>query len=114
MELTRESAIKAYEEKVVENKALVAEMRQIALLKEQEMEQNKKEDLEKKKELIETVLETRDNTLIEKQKILEKNKKIHDDEKKEYEIMLQKKLEEDEVERKKREQLIKEIYVLYR
>jgi len=38
MELTREAAIKAYEEKVVENKALVAEMRQIALLKEQEKE----------------------------------------------------------------------------
>ena len=45
---------------------------------------------------------------------MEKNKQIHDDEKKAYEIMLLKKLEEDEVERKKREQLIKEIYELDR
>lgn len=112
MELSRESAMKAYNEKVHENKKTVLEMKVIAEEKLIEKQVIVNEVWEQKHKLIEGVLETRDNAAKEKVKVLEKNKKIHDENKKELEIIFDKKKEEDEIERKKRVELIRQIHEL--
>ncbi|KAL4453394.1 hypothetical protein ABPG74_017601 [Tetrahymena malaccensis] len=109
MELARESAMKAYEEKIQQNKLTAGQMKQISKVKESERQKKIEEEVQEKQKLIDGVLATRENAGIEMQKIKEQKKVIHDESKKEREVLLQKKKEEDEIERKKKEDLIRQI-----
>lgn len=109
MELAREAGIKAYEDKVKDNKHIATHMKYVSKINDVQRKKFKEEDAAEKQKLITTVLETRDNAGKEVQKLKEKKKVIHDENKKELEVQLQKKKEEEEVERKKREELIRKI-----
>lgn len=109
MELAREAAIKAYEEKIDEKRSLVDDMKQIALELRNEREQLEQQDLEEKKKLVEEVQESKENIKVEQEKVLQQNRKIHDVEKEERRRVLEKKKEEEKVEMQKKKELIAEL-----
>jgi hypothetical protein len=109
MQLAREAAIKAVEEKNSKNRENVQNMKEQSEEGRKEMEKMLAEEFEYRKQLKDTVMEARENTEIEKKKMLDENKKKHDDMKKEKKERWFMKLEEDEVERKKKEELISKI-----
>jgi len=109
MQLAREAAMKAVEEKGKINKENVKVMKEISKENKKELESKIAEEVEHKKQLKETVVEARGNAEIEKQKILLENKKKHDEMRKEKKERWFMKQEEDEVEKKKKEELIRKI-----
>lgn len=93
MELAREAAINAYEEKIDEKRSLVDDMKLIALELKNERERLEVEELEGKKKLVEEVQESKENIKAEQEKVLQQNRKIHDVEKEERRRVLEKKKE---------------------
>ncbi len=91
MQLAREAAMKAVEDKYKENKKNVEKMKEMvsrinSLMLNYQSKEYQKEietklqaEFEHKKELKQTVLETRGNYEIEKKRILEENKQKHDE-----------------------------------
>jgi hypothetical protein len=66
-----------------------------------------KEDFQKKKETVETVLSQKDNALREMEKVKEEKRRIRDEVNKELSEALQRRKEEEEIEQRKREELIR-------
>jgi hypothetical protein len=93
MELAREAAINAYEDKIDEKRSLVDDMKLIALELKNERERLEVEELEGKKKLVEEVQESKENIKAEQEKVLQQNRKIHDVEKEERRRVLEKKKE---------------------
>lgn len=69
MELAREAGIKAFEDKVNDNKATASHMKHISKINGVHRMQLKQEDAVEKKKLIQTVLDTRENVEIEQQRV---------------------------------------------
>jgi len=109
MQLAREAAMKAVEEKTLKNKENVILMKELSKEHQKELEEKVAEEIEHRKQLKDTVVEARVNVEIEKQKKTKEKKKIHDDVKKDKKERWFMKLEEDEVQRQKRQELIRKI-----
>ena len=76
-------------------------------LKFLEKDQKMREDFAKKKEVVETVLSQKDNALREMEKVKEEKRKIRDEVNKELTEALQRRKEEEEIEQRKKEELIR-------
>ena len=109
MELSREAAMKAYEDKILENKKNAVKLKKIGEKGKKEREANKSKDIKEKKKLVSGVLETRDNAANEKKKVAEKNKVTHDSQKSEMFELVEMRREEEKVEKRKRDEIIRQI-----
>jgi len=69
--------------------------------------EEKKEDREKRAAIVETIHEQKDNAMIEMEKVKQKNKEVRDEINKEITEMMQRKKMEDEIEQRKKEELIR-------
>ena len=107
MELAREEAINAQKSKVKENQLLVQQIKTLAEIRLEELEEERKEILGKKKEVVEAVQSQKENAAKEMEKVKEEKKKIRDEVNKELTEAMQRKKEEDAIEQKKREELIR-------
>lgn len=114
MELSREAAMKAFEDKVKENKKNAASMKVIEEKGKKERAHKKKLDQANKKRLVQGVLETRDNAAQEKLKVVEKKKEAHEKQKKEMFELVEMRREEEKVEKRKRDEIIRQIRELER
>jgi hypothetical protein len=86
---------------------LVAKIKAEMELKFLEKDQKMREDFAKKKEVVETVLSQKDNALREMEKVKEEKRKIRDEVNKELTEALQRRKEEEEIEQRKKEELIR-------
>lgn len=109
MELAREAAMQAQEQKQRENQLVVAKMKAEMEIKFVEKEEKQKEDWQKKKETVETVLSQKENAAREMEKVKEEKRRIRDEVNKELSEALQRRKEEEEIEQRKREELIRQI-----
>ncbi len=82
MQLAREAAMKAVEEKTQKNKENVILMKEISKEHQKELEEKVAEEIEHRKQLKDTVVEARVNVGIEKEKVNKHKKKVHDEVKK--------------------------------
>lgn len=114
MELAREEAMEAQKRKEKENQLLVAKIKEekgIALIYREE---EKKEEFLKRKEVVEQVQSQKDNALLEMEKVKDDNRKIRDEVNRELTEAMQRKKEEDAIELRKKEELIRQIRELER
>ena len=79
MQLARESAMKAVEDRTKSNKETVKLMKEINKEHQKDRDDKLQEEAGVKKNLMQTVIETKINVEVEKKKMNEKKKKIHDD-----------------------------------
>ena len=79
-----------------------------------EKDEKMKEDWQKKKETVETVISQKDNASREMEKLKEDKRKIRDEVNKDLSEALQRRKEEDEIEQRKKEELIRQIRELER
>ncbi len=107
MELAREEAILAQQKKLDNNKVLVTKMKIEAEVRQQEREDLISEDKEQRKAIVEAVQSQKDKAAIEVAKVKEEKKKIRDDINKEISEAMQRKKEEDAIEQRKKEELIR-------
>ena len=107
MELAREAAIRAQEDKYHENKTLVEKIKLEQIERLKEREELQKDEVEHKRKLIEQVTEDSKQVAIEKEKMIERNKKMVEETKLDMAKLLERKRIEDEQLRIKREELIK-------
>lgn len=114
MELAREAAMEAQEQRQRENHLLVAKLKAEMDIKFDEKDAKQKEDFLKKKEVVETVLSQKDNALREMERVKEENRRIRDEVNKELAEALQRRKEEEEAEQRKRDELIRQIRELER
>ena len=84
-------------------------MKEISELNEIERQEEKKQVLEAKKDLIEQVQDQREYAAVEVEKVKQEKKRVRDEINKEITEALQRKREEEEHERAKREELIRQI-----
>ena len=109
MEISREAAMRAYDDKVLKNKENVVKMKHFSAEGQVEREVNAEEDRVNKTKLIATVLESRGNAAKLKLDIIEENKEKHDALEQELTELRERKRLEDEAMQKKREELIRAI-----
>jgi len=109
MELCREEAMKAQQNKMKQNHVNAEKMKVQRDRREVQMHADKQEDHEKKAAIVEVIHEQKDNAMIEMQRVRHKNKEIRDDVNREITQMMQRKKEEDAVEQTKKEELIRQI-----
>ncbi|CAD8194680.1 unnamed protein product [Paramecium pentaurelia] len=114
MELAREAAMRAQEEKFKENRILAEKMKVEAEERLKERQELQQEQVAYKKQLIEQIMEADKKVYLQVEKVQEKNKQIAEDQKLEMARMLELKRQEDEQIRIKREELIKQIRELER
>ncbi|CAD8115410.1 unnamed protein product [Paramecium sonneborni] len=114
MELAREAAMRAQEEKYKENRILAEKMKIEAIERLKERQELQQEQVEHKKQLIEQIIEAEKKVYLQVEKVQEKNKQMAEDQKLEMARMLELKRQEDEQIRIKREELIKQIRELER
>lgn len=76
-------------------------------LKFLEKDNKMREDFQRKKEVVETVLSQKDNAMREMEKVKDENRKIRDEVNKELTEALQRRKEEEEAEQRKKEELIR-------
>jgi len=88
MQLAREAAMKAVEEKTQKNKENVILMKELSKEHQKEMEEKVAEEIEHRKQLKDTVVEARVNVGIQVEKVAKEKKKVHDEVKKVNEILL--------------------------
>jgi hypothetical protein len=93
---------------------LVAKIKAEMDIKFAEKDEKMKEDWQKKKDVVDTVLSQKDNAMREMEKLKEEKRKIRDEVNKELSEALQRRKEEDEIEQKKKEELIRQIRELER
>lgn len=79
-----------------------------------EKDEKAKEDLIKKKEIVETVISQKDNAVREMERVKDEKRKIRDEVNKELSEALQRRKEEEEIELRKKEELIRQIRELER
>lgn len=72
-----------------------------------EKDEKAKEDLIKKKEIVETVISQKDNAVREMERVKDEKRKIRDEVNKELSEALQRRKEEEEIELRKKEELIR-------
>jgi len=109
MQLAREAAMKAAEEVNKKNKENALQMKEISKEHKKEFEEKVAEEVGHKKKLKTAIVEARVNIEIEKNRMNKEKKKIHDDIKKDKKERWFMKVEEDEIQKKKRDELIKKI-----
>ncbi|EGR27662.1 hypothetical protein IMG5_191650 [Ichthyophthirius multifiliis] len=109
MELAREGAMKAFNEKIEKNKLQVLDMKDEQKRNQEEIIKKKEENILENKQVVLSVQETRDNASKEIAKLIEKKKLQADELKQKIEEELSKIKEEEEVERKKKEEIIRQI-----
>lgn len=107
MEMAREEAMEAQKRKEKENRLVVAKIKEEKGIKFIELEEQNKEDFVKKKEVVEAVLSQKDNALKEMEKVKEDNRKIRDEVNRELTEALQRRKDEEDVELRKKEELIR-------
>lgn len=93
---------------------LVAKIKAEMDIKFAEKDEKMREDWQKKKDVVDTVLSQKDNAMREMEKMKEEKRKIRDEVNKELSEALQRRKEEDEIEQKKKEELIRQIRELER
>ena len=79
MELAREAAMEAQKHKEKENQMLVAKIKAEMDIKFAEKDEKMKEDWQKKKDVVDTVLSQKDNAMKEMEKLKEDKRKIRDE-----------------------------------
>ena len=107
MEMAREQAMEAQKRKEKENRLVVAKIKEEKEIKFIELEEQVKEDFVKKKEVVEAVLSQKDNALREMERVKEDNRKIRDEVNRDLTEALQRRKDEEEVDRRKKEELIR-------
>lgn len=93
---------------------LVAKIKAEMEIKFAEKDEKMREDWQKKKDVVDTVLSQKDNAMREMEKMKDEKRKIRDEVNKELSEALQRRKEEDEIEQKKKEELIRQIRELER
>ena len=93
---------------------LVAKIKAEMEIKFAEKDEKMKEDWQKKKETVETVISQKDNAAREMEKLKEDKRRIRDEVNKDLSEALQRRKEEDEIEMRKKEELIRQIRELER
>ena len=93
---------------------LVAKIKAEMEVKFAEKDEKMREDWQKKKEVVETVQSQKDNAAKEMDKLKDEKRRIRDEVNKELSEALQRRKEEDEIEHKKKEELIRQIRELER
>ena len=86
---------------------MVAKIKAEMEIKFAEKDEKMKEDWQKKKETVETVISQKDNASREMEKLKEDKRKIRDEVNKDLSEALQRRKEEDEIEQRKKEELIR-------
>ena len=114
MEMTREEAIEAQKRKEKENHLLVSKIKEEMTIALIHREEEKKEDWQKKKEVVEQVQSQKDNAAYEMERVKEENRRIRDEVNRELTEAIQRKRAEEQQETKKREALIRQIRELER
>jgi len=107
MELAREAAMDAQRQKEKENQLTVLRIKEEMGIKFQEKDEKHREDLLRKKDIVDTVLSQKDNALREQERVKDEKRRIRDEVNKELSEALQRRKEEEETEQKKREELIR-------
>ena len=79
-----------------------------------EKDEKAREDFQKKKEVVDTVLSQKDNATKEMDRVKDEKRKIRDEVNKELTEALQRRKEEEEIEQRRREELIRQIRELER
>lgn len=109
MELAREEAVEALQQKVKENQLVAAKLKEESQLKSLQKIEDQKKELEEKKQLVNEVYESRANIVAEKEKVKSKNKQIKEELQKEIQEAIQRRREEEAIEQAKRDELIQQI-----
>ena len=114
MELAREEAIFAQEKQAQDNKENAIKMKIEATKRLEEREKNFKEEFDKKIEIVEQVHSQKDKAEEACKALREENRELRNKINKELTDALQRKKDEEEVEHRKRQELIRQIRELER
>ena len=114
MQMARNEAIASCKKKLKENQILVQKMKVESELGAREREAKIQEELNRKQELRDLILESKDNAAIEKEKVLLKNQQIREEVEREIEDALKRKKEEEMIEKQRRDEMIRKIRELER
>mmetsp|Transcript_9347 Transcript_9347/g.13912 ORF Transcript_9347/g.13912 Transcript_9347/m.13912 type:complete len:470 (+) Transcript_9347:1264-2673(+) len=109
MELAREEAIEAMQQKHQENQLLAAKLREEAKDKAFEKELNYQKELEEKKSKASDLYEARANMQVEKEKVKNQKKQVKEELQKEIQAAIERRKEEEAIEKAKRDELINQI-----
>ena len=108
-QMAREEAIASCKQKLKENQMLVEKMKVESDLGTKEREKKKQEELERKQVLRTLVLENKENAGIEKEKVFQQNQKIREEIEKEIEDAMERRREEEKIEKQHRDEIIRKI-----
>eukprot|EP00826_Nyctotherus_ovalis_P052761 TRINITY_DN6756_c0_g1_i14.p1 TRINITY_DN6756_c0_g1~~TRINITY_DN6756_c0_g1_i14.p1 ORF type:complete len:555 (+),score=156.75 TRINITY_DN6756_c0_g1_i14:399-2063(+) len=109
MQMAREEAIASCKKKLKENQMLVQKMKVESEIGAKERQAKIQEEMNRKQELRDVILEGKDNAAVEKEKILLKNQQIREEVEREIEEALKRKKEEELIEQQRRNEMIKKI-----
>lgn len=109
MQMAREEAIASCKKKLKENQMLVQKMKVESEIGAKERQAKIQEEMNRKQELRDVILESKDNAAVEKEKILLKNQQIREEVEREIEEALKRKKEEELIEQQRRNEVIRKI-----
>ena len=99
--------MEAQEQNVIDNHILVKQMKKEMDVKLEQLEVEKVEIMAEKREIVEQVHSQKDNAIIEMEKVKLENKRIRDEVNLELTEAMQRKKEEDMIDQRKKEELIR-------
>lgn len=114
MELAREEAIQALQQKYFENKVLAAKIKEASKYQIEDMQMEMEKELEEKKKQAIDIYESRGNIQTELEKVKANKKKIKEELQKEIQEAINVRKEEEVLEQARRDELIREIRDLER
>lgn len=109
LELNREVAVDYYNQRIMQNKLLVAKHKEEEQIKMKEKEKQMLKELEDKKKLVEEIDKERENIIKEKEKLAQKNRELHQKQLSEIKDIVLKAKEEKRIEDEKRKDIIRQI-----
>jgi len=109
LELNREIAVDYYNQRILQNKLMVAKHREEEQTKLNEKQFELQKELEEKKKLVKEIEKERENIIEEREKLIKKNKELFSQQILEYKDSVLKAREEKRIEDEKKKEIIRQI-----
>jgi hypothetical protein len=109
LEMNREVAVDYYNQRILQNKLLVAKHREEEMTKLEEKNREMARELEDKKKLVKEIDRERENIQEEKEKLINRNRELHQQQLAEIKDIVAKAKEEKRIEEEKRKDIIRQI-----
>eukprot|EP00742_Colponemidia_sp_Colp-10_P003273 GILJ01003483.1.p1 GENE.GILJ01003483.1~~GILJ01003483.1.p1 ORF type:complete len:810 (+),score=205.76 GILJ01003483.1:57-2432(+) len=112
MEMARQEAIEAFQQKIKENQLIATHMREMTKEQLEQAELEKIQEVQEKQKLVEMIVEQRQNIAVKKEEVILLNQKTREELKAEMAELIARKKAQDAIEQKEREELIRQIRAL--